>query len=683
LIQHALSYALRGWYVHPLRPNSKKPASKEGLKDATIDAATITNWWKQNPRFNIGVNLKASGFAVIDVDNHSGEARGFSTLAELEAKYGELPETLTVTTPRGGEHRYFRVRDGVTLPGSLGLEVDLKHNGYCVLPPSRLDEVEVVKNGEGAETKVHLKGDYEWIDEAVPIAELPEWVYTFKADTRKIHAAAGAGVQEYVKLNENGKRTDGRKRAATSLAGTLRRKGFDSETIAIVLKQDNEKNNEVLLDDAFLEDQARGILRYEPDTDAHYLNTAWKDLLLRTERGAVKKLLANALIAFRQAPEWQGVLRCDAFALQIHAVKTTPWGYRGVWDDHQDRLATEWLQVNGVPCDNAHDAVKTVAIENGFHPVRDYLNELKWDGKPRIDRFLCDYLGAPEMGRYTECIGRYWLISAVARIFQPGCQADHTLVLEGPQGKRKSSALRALFEPWFTDDFSDIGTKDSKQEIQGKWAIELSELDSLNRRDAVTVKAFLTRRVDRYRAPYDRFVKEHPRQCVFSASTNEGEYLKDQTGGRRFWPVKTALAKPIDINGIVRDKDQIWAEAVHLYRKGERWWIEAEDVELLSAAEDEQAQRSQRDPWEGKVADYIQRERRTHYLMAELLTYAVEKSSERQTTADTQRLGAILRTLGYEGARTQDKKRRYWRLRGSPDIDSAAFDALEDRTTGY
>jgi predicted P-loop ATPase len=665
----ALQYALRGWYIFPLLPNGNKPATPHGLLDATNDAAVITAWWKKNPQYNIGLNLQMSGLAAVDIDNHGGNAQGFTTLIELEAKYGPMSETLTSVTPRQGQHRLYNVRAGVKLPGALGPEIDLKHNGYIVLPPSHRDE-------QDRASKRRVIGDYAWSDETTPIADLPEWVYGFKADARKVQAAGGAEIQEYVQLNENGKRTDGRKRAATSLAGTLRRKGFDSGTIAIALKLDNEQNNAEPLDDAFLEDQARGILRYDPAADAHFMNTAWKDSLLRTERGGVKKLLANALIALRKAPAWEGVLRCDTFALQIHAVEPTPWDFKGVWNDAQDTLATEWLQKQGIEVEKgtAHDAIKAVAIECGFHPVRDYLNSLQWDGQPRVDRFLCDYLGAPEMGRYTECIGRYWLISAVARIFQPGCQADHTLILEGPQGKRKSTALRALFEPWFSDDFSDVGSKDSKMEVAGKWAIELSELDAMTRRDAVTVKSFLTRRVDRFRAPYDRYVAEHPRQCVFAASTNEAEYLKDSTGGRRFWPVRVAVAKPIDIDGIVRDREQMWAEAVHLDRKGERWWIEVEDAELLAAAESEQVARGQLDPWEDLIAAYIQRVGRSYFLMAEILATAVGKSGERQTSADVQRAGAILRRLKFESAKT--KRRRYWKAVGSAAATEEMLDAL-------
>src|SRR5262249_42604988 len=150
-----------------------------------------------------------------------------------------------------------------------------------------------------------------------------------------------------------------------------------------------------------------------------------------------------------------------------------------------------------------------------------------------------------------------FLISAVARIYEPGCQADHIIILESDQGEGKSTALRIMGDPFFTDDLAELGTKDASLATAGVWIIELSELDAMTRADRSRIKSFVSRRVDRYRPVYGRRLVETKRQCVFAGSVNDSEYLKDDTGARRFWPVRCGR---IDLDGIRRDKDQLWAE---------------------------------------------------------------------------------------------------------------------------
>ena len=209
--------------------------------------------------------------------------------------------------------------------------------------------------------------------------------------------------------------------------------------------------------------------------------------------------------------------------------------------------------------------IQTVARENPFHPVRDYLNALNWDGTPRLDIWLPTYLGV-EDSQYVRAIGSRFLISAVARVFNPGCQVDHMLILEGPQGILKSSALQVLAGSWFTDRISRLGGKDSSMEVAGVWLIEMSELDALTKATNSAIKSFVTRRHDRFRPPYGKHVVDQPRQCVFTGSINPtGGYLKDPTGARRFWPVTCGV---IDLEALVRDRDQLWAEAVVRFQGG-------------------------------------------------------------------------------------------------------------------
>jgi predicted P-loop ATPase len=331
----------------------------------------------------------------------------------------------------------------------------------------------------------------------------------------------------------------------------------------------------------------------------------WRLDLELTPTKQPRPLLRNAIIALRGAPEWQGVLAYDEFALTTMAMKPPPWckaednaWQPRAWTDHDDTLATDWLQAQGigVPITVTADAVEAVAKDASFHPVRDYLTGLAWDGTKRASRFATAYLGAEDTAYHGEVSTRM-LIAAVARIMQPGCKHDHMPIFEAPQGAGKSKTIKMLFEPWFTDDLAEFGSKDASMQVRSAWGIEVAELSAMTRSEIERVKAFITRSVDRFRPSYGRRVIEVPRQVVFFGSTNALEYLKDETGGRRFWPVRCGR---IDHDAIVRDRDQLWAEAVALYNAGEPWWLT--DEALLVEAREQQEHRYQEDPWHGFIA---------------------------------------------------------------------------------
>jgi putative DNA primase/helicase len=302
----------------------------------------------------------------------------------------------------------------------------------------------------------------------------------------------------------------------------------------------------------------------------------WPHLLLRTKRGNPTACLQNALLALRCAPEWKGVLQFNESALQVVAKAPPPWDSRDVpfdWRDDDDVRAAAWMQQLGVMISKEvmGQAIQTVAREFPFHPIREYLNGLRWDKIPRIDDWVTLYLGV-DPSDYTRAVGAKWLIGAVARVFQPGCKNDTCLVLEGRQGSLKSTTLKILADPWFTDEIADLGTKDAALQVRGVWIIELAELDAMGRPEASRIKAFMSRSVDRYRPPYGRHLIEVPRESVFAGTVNHDTYLKDETGGRRFWPVR---CEKISIDELRRDGDQLWAEAVARFRASENWWIDS------------------------------------------------------------------------------------------------------------
>lgn len=361
----------------------------------------------------------------------------------------------------------------------------------------------------------------------------------------------------------------------------------------------------------------------------------------------IKRHLNNAIRALTLAPEWQGVVAFDEFAQRTMILKSTPWrapNTGAAWKPLDDLKLTEWLQQFGVDVDDgvASKAVEAVAAKNPFHPVKSYLGDLAWDGTLRLDTLPEKHLGVePTVGNvgYVRAVFARWCISAVARIFQPGCQADYCLILEGEQGKLKSSLFEALGQPWFTDSMPDMHSKDASMATLGAWIIELSDLASMKRSEIEATKAFLTRRKERVRLPYGRRIVEWPRQCVFAATTNRYDWLNDETGGRRFWPLRiTSIA----LAAIEEMRDQIWAEARDRYLSGEPWYLDAPDV--AGAARSEQTQRLPEDAWEEKIRGFVVS--RTNVVMSELLELLGIKvqdweprHQQRVSTILTRRLG--------------------------------------------
>lgn len=216
-----------------------------------------------------------------------------------------------------------------------------------------------------------------------------------------------------------------------------------------------------------------------------------------------------------------------------------------------------------------HAAIDIVARQQPFHPIREYLEAHKWDGVSRVDRLFIDHLGAPD-NPYSREIATLMMIAAVARVYEPGHKFDFAVIIEGIQGKRKSTFIQALGRNWFAEldgDFHD--TKQMVELMQGAWIMEIPELSGFNRADVRAIKAFISRQHDRARLAYARRAGEFPRQCIFIGSTNDREYLKDDTGGRRFWPVYCTVGT-INVDRLVEDVDQLWAEALHLYREMRR-----------------------------------------------------------------------------------------------------------------
>ena len=392
----------------------------------------------------------------------------------------------------------------------------------------------------------------------------------------------------------------------------------------------------------------------------------WREELIRSKPTAASKqghiypVLANAITALRHSPECKGVLALNEFDLTPTAVRSTPWeeNPKGCgWTDQEDRLTADWLQRNGILVDvnTAAQAAQTVAKDRSFHPVRKYLGAVAWDGVQRLDRWLVTYLGAEDTN-YTQAVGGRWLISAVARIYRPGAKADCCLILEGPQGIKKSTALKTLAGPFFTDELADLGSKDSALQTRGVWIIELSELDTLSRSEVSRIKAFMSRTTDRFRPPYGKRLVESPRQCVFAGTVNHSTYLRDDTGARRFWPV---VCESIEIDLLSRDRDQLWAEAKARFDHGCAWWLDT--AELVAAATEQQADRFESDPWQELIGHWMGS--RTDASVSETLSCCLDKPRAQWTQVDKNRVARCFRALGWERYRERQGTTLEWRYR--------------------
>ncbi len=411
-----------------------------------------------------------------------------------------------------------------------------------------------------------------------------------------------------------------------------------------------------------------------------------------SDKGEIKPLLANAELMLRH--KWAGVLAFDEFKLCVTTIKDPPGMAEGQpwpgskiaepWTDNDDRLTCVWSQRNGVLVSDevAGKAVQTVARDQRVHPVRQYLDALVWDGVPRLEGWLIVYLGVKDT-TYTRAVGVRWMVAAVARIYRPGCKADCCLILEGPQGARKSTALRVLFQPWFTDEIAELGSKDAALAVRGIWCIELSELDAMNNADVSKVKAFMSRNSDRFREPYARQVVESPRQCVFAGTVNKSEYLRDETGGRRFWPV---VCGEIHIDDLERDRDQIMAEAAARYRAGSTWWLDTLELNRLATAE--QGNRYTGDPWDELLSTWLTDPTERHddvvaawqrqygwtfsstsesVTITDVLLHAIGKRPDMWTQSDRIRVARSLRSMGWERYRQrQDDGKLEWRYQKLP-----------------
>jgi putative DNA primase/helicase len=390
----------------------------------------------------------------------------------------------------------------------------------------------------------------------------------------------------------------------------------------------------------------------------------WHAHLLNSDHGP-RPLVANAIAALRLAPAWAGVLAYDEFSERVVTRAPTPWQRKpGPWVDTDDIRLADWLQREGIHVSRAlaREAVQVAAEDEPFHPVRDHLEALQpWDGENRLDTWLYDYMGVevpgdPKRDAYIVNVGRMWLISAMARIFRPGCQVDTCLIFEGQQGLQKTQALRVIATPeWFTNHLSEVGNKDCLMELHGVWIVEIGDLHTYRKAERNAMRNFLTTQIDRFRRPWDARLVYMPRQNVFSATSNDDTWGTDPEEERRMWAV--ACAKRANISGLTEMRDQLLSEARARFLAGEPWWFPP-GGEVEATAREEQRARFVEHPWTESIAKYLAMHLEIDAVTTSTLVASpIACPNARSTHADAIIAGNVLKGLGWAKVRHYQGKR--------------------------
>ena len=393
-------------------------------------------------------------------------------------------------------------------------------------------------------------------------------------------------------------------------------------------------------------------------------------VLAKNERGGVLATLANALLILAHDPPLQGIVSFNEFRQEALIMRPpppaedggalVPGPYPRPWTAEDACLVQAYLQrvwASKFGRETTESAMATAAQCLRFHPVRDWLGALTWDGTSRIDAWLTKACGANPTD-YHGAVGAKVLIAAVRRVRRPGVKFDCLLLLEGAQGIGKSKLLRALFsEQWFSDAMPpNLSDKDAAMALLGVWGLELAEIEHLIRAEVETVKAFLSRGIDRYRPPYGRAFIERPRQGVLIGTTNSTDYLRDATGNRRIWPVRCQFA---DDAWVEENREQLWAEAAAREASGETLWLDDTDINLEATTI--QAERMQEDVWGEPVMTWMSG--RVETSIGAVLSDALMIPKAQQDRRSQMRVAAILKGAGWESVVGWDSGRtvRRWR----------------------
>ena len=575
LLNAALKYAKEyGWAVFPVSSKNKKPLTPHGCKDAKKTPGPIRAWWKRYPDASIGIATgSVSNLIVIDED--VDEDKGLDGIHEMriwERENGSLPETISVITGRGGSHRYYKYK-GSDQKNRAGIieGVDVRgEGGYVIAPPS-----------------IHPNGTlYEWENDPadVTIAEVDETVKKFLEIGEQQNNIKE--VKETFKLPnviESGQRNS----TLHKLACSMQAQGISDDAIMAAVKAENATRCAEPLEETEIETIVNSALRYKkgelkvielPDDPQRPPKLSMKLDSDGEPTDKPAQTIANCEEVIRYDAVLYGRIRYDELESAPLVYGNLPWknhkGWRA-WTNSDDNNLWSYMEDHyGLNNQNKIvAALDNVARRRPINRVKDMLMMAheQWDGNKHIENLLPRYVGAEKTEYNTEAL-KIFMLGAIKRIYQPGCKFDYMLILVGKQGSYKSSFLRFLSvnDKWFSDNFNTLDGDKAFEKLRGMWIVEMSELQATKRaKDVESIKAFITSRVDNYRAPYDRRTERHDRMCVLAGTSNPVDFLTDRTGNRRFLPITCSITEPEnpfdDEIGTKTEFLQAWGEAMDVY----------------------------------------------------------------------------------------------------------------------
>jgi len=706
MLESALAYSRMGWRIFPCHSivngacscgkvacgsPGKHPRTRAGFKEATDDEAQIRKWWTRWPTANIAL-ATGGGIAVFDIDG----AEGFAEFQAFVAQYGCVPETLASQTGRG-VHLVFATRDGAPSVRSAARgKVHVRgEGGYIILPPSNHIsgrnykwikqvplailpdslrqwgqgfEIASKTGGQGFDhlghVPAHLSGQTVK-DINAQASEALKTVWSASEQARLISALSAIPANQYetwfqvgMALKDLGWETNDGDIGFTifdewfqtcpekySLSAcedkwkSFRRTGVSVGTIYHLARQAGW-NGGAPDPQPYLNGHAIGAQAL-PAAFGGQQPIFFPD---RDDEGRPKSTCTNTGIAVAHL----GIAcRKDLFHEKMLVGGQVINQWAGDMSDDAIQMIRKLIRARygfDPKTENTRDACTQLCLEHQFDPVCDYLDSLTWDGTPRLDHWLIIYMGAPDT-ELNRVIGKVTLIAAVRRAFDPGTKFDQIVVFESVEGKGKSTAIEILAG---SENFSDqhvmgLPGREQQEAMTGVWLYEIADLTGMKKADVEQVKAFASRKVDRARPAYGRFRVDRPRRTVFFATTNDDEYLKSQTGNRRFWPVTTGR---IDLEALRRDRDQLWAEAAVHEARGDSVAL---PERLWKVAGEEQDRRREGDDWFELIARYVDEKAKNDVTVTDVLcdNQWIQRKPDMVSRADAMRAGAILKRLKF------------------------------------
>ena len=703
--------------VHWLASRSKVPLARDWTTRPYQSSSTLLEQAinSQGQDLNIGIRTgllhnPPTGYIVVDLDFKHDTSRPLP--------YGETP--LWTTTPNG-VHLYYRAKPNTAvksrnLRSLTSMPIDIKGDGgQVVIGPSIHPTGKTYKTHMwhcpspkecGEDEMCHPSCfsfldpssipyyEEHWTDQVIALYPATPSASLAQSSTLSASPSPTVSTEEraiaYIKKKPPAISGSAGHQALWNVALTLI-KGFDlpvSTASSIIQTHYNP-----LCDPPWSQKEIDHKLKDATNANvtANYLNEPLSStgssaesstIMQSSPPSSTKKKRAPSLVELanhlQYDPRWMGIVRYNELNKTVEFTSPPPWHAEyssfnissspAITDADIIRLVCYVEKEFGfsVTKDKVLDALLTAAQCNAYHPVRTYLTSLTWDKTPRLATWLYTYMGAHQ-NDYTTKVGTWCLIQAVARVMRPGCMARGVVIFEGRQGGGKSTAIKTLGSTFYRDTPIMLGTKDAYQSLNGAWLYELAEIDYLNKYEASQIKQFISSPSDWYRATYGRVNEDNPRQCVFFGSTNlqKSEYLNDATGGTRFWPVATGR---IDIPLLTADRDQLWAEALHLFLQGTRWWPESEEEQALFKIE--QDERMEEDPWDQAITGFINNPYQPTHIANQISTqgitigfiakHALNVEVKDVSKHMARRIGIILAKMGWERTRRGNNGDRYY-----------------------